>query len=204
MAKKRKKGKYPLTPKQEAACQEFVKCGDKSAAYKHAYNTENYKPETINRAAHRFFGKSKIVTRVKQLQAKAAERNDITVDRILQEEKRISYLDPAELFKLEKKEWTLIPVPELPEDIRRAIASFEVKELTSGVRKGFKLLRYKYKFNDKGKSLERTSRHLGMYNDKLLIGLDTRTLGLLLSVLPEKYATRFKEALMALAKSGGK
>ena len=54
----------------------------------------------------------------------------------------------------------LIPFDQLPEEISRAIRSFEVIE----TRRGNELtVKYKYRFWDKGKSLERISKHLGLY-----------------------------------------
>ena len=74
-----------LTPKQEAAAQAFVECGDKSEAYRRAYDTSNMKPETVNREAFRLFENPKIATRVKELQAIQMERHNVTVDSLTRE-----------------------------------------------------------------------------------------------------------------------
>lgn len=63
-----------LTPKQEAACQAYVLSpnnkikGNKSAAYRVAYNTDNMKPESVNRLAKKLFDGIKIRSRVEELQ----------------------------------------------------------------------------------------------------------------------------------------
>jgi len=44
-----------LTPKQEKACQKYIELGDKSAAYRSAYNCSRMKPESINRKAYELF-----------------------------------------------------------------------------------------------------------------------------------------------------
>ena len=63
-----------LTAKQESACQAYVLSpdkkikGNKSGAYREAYNTKNMQPLTINRAAKGLFDNLKIAARVKELQ----------------------------------------------------------------------------------------------------------------------------------------
>ena len=72
-----------LTAKQESACLKYLECGDKSKAYRHAYNTANMKPETIWVKAHELFKNGKVAARVAELQAKIEKRTEITVDKIL-------------------------------------------------------------------------------------------------------------------------
>lgn len=46
-----------LTQKQKKFCQEYIKCGDKTEAYRRAYHTKNMKPKTISRKALELFEK---------------------------------------------------------------------------------------------------------------------------------------------------
>jgi hypothetical protein len=62
-----------LTIKQEAFCQAFVRLGDKSAAYREAYNTSRMKPETVNERASVLSKDNKVATRINELQAKVAK-----------------------------------------------------------------------------------------------------------------------------------
>lgn len=82
--KKRKpKIKNALTDKREVLCQAYIECGgNQSKAYRMAYNAENMKPETVWNEAYKLFGLPEVAARVIQLQAKHAERHDITVDKI--------------------------------------------------------------------------------------------------------------------------
>ncbi len=66
-----KKGKK-FTQKMELACLHFAQCGDKSAAYKHAYNCSNTKPATINNLAYRLFNRDDVKARVEELKKEAA------------------------------------------------------------------------------------------------------------------------------------
>jgi phage terminase small subunit len=74
-----------LTPKQERAALKFIECGDKSEAYRSAYNTSKMKPETINRAAFELFENPKMAARIKELQAIHQKRHEVTVDTITEE-----------------------------------------------------------------------------------------------------------------------
>lgn len=62
-----------LTVKQENFCQAYIRLGDKSAAYREAYNCENMKAETVNRNAFELFDNNKITTRILELQKQVAE-----------------------------------------------------------------------------------------------------------------------------------
>ena len=80
-----------LTPKQEKACQAYVKLGDKSAAYREAYSTKKMKAATINRKAVELFQNGKVTARVEELQKKIESRNEITVDQVVRRLKEIGF-----------------------------------------------------------------------------------------------------------------
>ena len=175
-----------LTLKQTKALQKYLICENKTEAYRFAYSTENMKPATINRLAFALFEKDKIKSRLEEKKNEIAKRNDISIDRILQEEKCISYLDPAQLFELEGNQWTQIAPPELPEEVRRAIAGITVRQYNPKDEHRDSYTEYKYKFWDKGRSLERIGRHKSMYNDKLTIGIDPSIMEALKAILGVK------------------
>lgn len=64
-----------LTPKQETFCQEYIKCGNASQAYRIAYNCENMKSETINECASKLLKDHNITTRVKELDEQKLNNN---------------------------------------------------------------------------------------------------------------------------------
>ncbi len=77
-----------LTLKEEKAVQEyFSNGGNKTAAYKSAYNTSRMKDKTINEKASRFFASGKISARVKELQKELEEENKISRDWVLEKAK---------------------------------------------------------------------------------------------------------------------
>lgn len=74
-----------LTPKQEAFALKYVECGNASEAYRHAYNAENCKPETVWRKAVEVLANGKVAARVMELQAEARERSQVTIESITKE-----------------------------------------------------------------------------------------------------------------------
>jgi len=149
-------GVTKFTDRQEKAFLKYMECHNKTEAFKYAYSTENMKPATINRCAFALFKKDKFVARLSQELQKRRFDSEITQERILEEEKCIAYLDPAQLFELQAGLWTPIAVPDLPEHVRRALKSVDVRVGKRGTT-------YKYKFWNKDGSLERVSKHLGLY-----------------------------------------
>ena len=61
----------PLTIKQEAFCQAYLRLGDKSAAYREAYSCLKMKPETIHAMASKLSSDQKVAIRIEQLQKEA-------------------------------------------------------------------------------------------------------------------------------------
>jgi len=75
-----------LTLKQEAAVQEFMKNGgNKTQAYKHAYNTGNMKEKTINVKACNLFKQDNIRERLSELQQELQEDNKMTKEWVLEQ-----------------------------------------------------------------------------------------------------------------------
>jgi len=74
-----------LTPKQERFCQAYIETGNASEAYRRAYNSENMKPQTVNRNAKALLDNHKIATRAEELMAVHQERHNVTVDTITDE-----------------------------------------------------------------------------------------------------------------------
>ena len=69
-----------LTPKQELFCQEYVRIGNKTEAYKIAYSTKNMKSKTINERATRLSNEYKISTRIDELKKALEEKKLYTLE----------------------------------------------------------------------------------------------------------------------------
>lgn len=63
-----------LTPKQEKFCQEYISTGNKSEAYRRAYNASNMGEATINVTASNMERNSKIAIRLKELRKEIKDK----------------------------------------------------------------------------------------------------------------------------------
>lgn len=145
---------HKLTVKQEKACQKFIELGDKTAAYKAAYNCSNMKPESINRKAFDLFAKVNIRSRVEELQRELKLRNEITVDTLIQELKKILFFNPKDLLDTEGN---LKDLSDLSHETTSAISYIDIHEENSGKRT------LKVKFYNKLDALEKLAKHIGFY-----------------------------------------
>ena len=74
----------PLTPKQEKFVQVWHATGNKSEAYRQAYNCENMSEATINNKAYALSLEGEITARFAEHQKAAQKRNNVTVDTVSQ------------------------------------------------------------------------------------------------------------------------
>lgn len=132
-------------------------------AYKVAY-PHVIKTSVASAAANRLLKRVNIRSYVESQLRKIARKSEITVARILEEEARLAYSDVSDLW--DKSGLSLIPPRQLPEGVRRAIASVEVVQTFD--QDGAQVNKYKYRMWNKGAALERLEKHLGMFQaDKM-------------------------------------
>lgn len=95
----------------------------------------------------------------------ASEHITATVDRVLSEYSHIAFLDIGEAFAADG---SLLPIHEMPENVRRAIAGIEVASLNiDNDGKGEVGKLHKIKLLDKGKALQDLAKHLGMFIERI-------------------------------------
>ena len=84
-----------LTIKQEKFAQLVVELGDKSKAYRGAYNAERMKPETVHKRSGELIANGAVAGRIDQLRGEAAKAHRCTVESLLREleETRVSALN---------------------------------------------------------------------------------------------------------------
>jgi len=82
-----------LTLKQESFCQEYIKSGNASEAYRIAYPSSlNWKDKSVNEKSSFELSKNvKIMSRVKELQEQQEKKHDITKDKIVNRLKEIIF-----------------------------------------------------------------------------------------------------------------
>lgn len=105
-----------------------------------------------------------IQARAKYLLEKKYEKSGLTAKRVLLEFMRIAFVDVAQAYD---QDGHLLPIHEMPEDVRRAIAGIEVEELFEGhgdSREQVGRLK-KIRFWDKNKALEALAKNLQILGD---------------------------------------
>lgn len=88
-----------------------------------------YSPKYANAKGYETLGKVGVQQRIAELQAEAAKRNEITVDRIIAEYAAIAFLDPTKIFD---DNGNVLPLGKMDAESRRAIGRIITQEIGSG------------------------------------------------------------------------
>lgn len=99
-----------------------------------------------------------------RVQAKYADRFDITTENVLAEYAKAAFFDPKDLFH---EDGRLKQVHELDNQVSAAIAGLSVTQV-GGSKEGW-IEEIKYKFADKLKALDGLSKQLGLFQDNINI-----------------------------------
>lgn len=114
-----------------------------------------------------------IAEAVQQATGAQLQRVEIDADDILRELARVAFLDPRRAYGQhpdDPKRKRLLELHEMPEDVARAIGTFEVT-LTGGEESGVQELT-KVKPWDKLKALELLGKHKKLFTDKVELSAD--------------------------------
>ena len=112
-----------MTPKQERFCQEIVKGKSQADAYRVAYKPRTKSKKTIHEAASRIMADGKVAARVQELRAPVIEAVQWSLADRMKELSYAGRLDPADLVDEHNRP---LPIREMPERARRALAGIEV------------------------------------------------------------------------------
>ena len=151
-----------LTARQKLFCDEYLKDRNgQQAALRAGYSKFNAKEQ-----ASRMLTKAHVKNYIDSLTKKVSEESKITATTILQELLRLARVDLAGAYD---EKGNLLPVKEMPEDVRRAISSIDVFEEYEGYGKERVNIgkTKKIKFHDKTRSLELLGKHLKLFTDRI-------------------------------------
>ena len=157
MANKRQTGKREtLTPRQRA----FVDAYLKNPNAKQAAIAAGYSAESAETNGPRLLRNAQVAAIVGQRVQTAAEEAGVTAVEVLKELRRIASVDVSEAFN---EHGGFKSLNEIPEDVRRSIASIEHGEYGPKVR-----------FWDKTKALESLGKHLKLFTDQVDMRVSVR------------------------------
>lgn len=152
-----------LTPQREAFAAALAQGMTQAAAYRVAYpKSLKWQDATVWKRASELAADGSVSGRVTDLVQKAADANEVTVERVVKEFARLAFVD---VRKMSRPDGSPVPLHELDEDTARAIVGVEV--VTQGnADVGFGQVT-KYKLADKRASLADLGRFLKMFVDRV-------------------------------------
>lgn len=151
-----------LTGRQRKFVEEYLVDMNATAAAVRA----GYSPRTAKQMAHENLTKPDLRRVVDEALAVRAKRNEVKADHVVRELAMIAFSDIRELFDDKGR---LLPIHEVPESARRAVASVDVEEIYEG--RGSERAAVgrmvKIRFWDKLRALELLGKHLGLFVDRV-------------------------------------
>lgn len=154
---KPEKSAYERLPRR---CRRFVDewVGGKNAV--ESIKAAGYKGLFPHQAAAKFRRRSEIAAAIAERERYAASEAGARHVTVVRELQRIATCDPR---KLVNGEGVLLQLHELPDDIAACISSVEVEDISTNGETG---TRYKYKFWDKNKALDKLGQYLKLWDAK--------------------------------------
>jgi phage terminase small subunit len=140
-----------LSPKQLAFCREY--CIDRNATQ--AAIRAGYSERSAHVQGTRALTNVNVKSEIERLTNKHSEKTDITAERVLTELFRLASVDPRGAFD---ETGGLLPIKDMPEDVRRAISGINFDDM--GNIKSIK-------FWDKNSSLDKLGKHLKLFTDRI-------------------------------------
>jgi phage terminase small subunit len=138
-----------LTPKQAAFVREYLVDLNVTKAAQRA----GYSKRTAYSIGGELLKKPRVAEAVATAMATRADRVQVKADDVLRELKHVATLDPVKMLR---EGGTTLPLHEMPEEVRRCIASIEETEYGT-----------RYRFWDKLKALELLGKHLELFTEKV-------------------------------------
>lgn len=143
----------PLSPNQQRFVDEYlVDLNATQAAIRAGYSAK-----TAEQQGPRLLGNAGVRAAIDARVAKRSERVEVKADDVLRELLRLGMSDPAGAFD---DAGNLLPIRQMPLEVRRAIAGVEVRKDENGA------VITKVKWWDKTKGLDLLGRHLRLFVDR--------------------------------------
>ena len=147
---------------------------------KNSYIKAGYKARgnSAESKASRLVRNGKVRAVYNKLRARAEKKAVVTRSKILEEYAKVAFLDPRQFFD---EHGNLIPIHKLDKNISAALGRMDVFQRKT--KSGEIITTKKIKFLDKKSALDSLARHLGMFNDKVNVGLEAEVIKAILTGL---------------------
>lgn len=152
----RRKGRKALSQRQRRFVEELLQ--DPNMNLTQAAKRAGYK--TASEMGSVNLKKPHVIAYLDKLIAERNERVDINIDRVLKEITAMAYVDPKDLMD---ESGNFLPIDQMPEHARRAIASFDASVVQQPGEDTPEVKVIKVRFWDKNASVDKLMRHLGAY-----------------------------------------
>lgn len=149
-----------LTIKQDKACIKYLECGDKTAAYRYAYNCSKMSDATVWNNAYKLFQNNEVITRIEYLKNHLAEAAGLSALKIVNEHKKIAFSDATRI----RSGWMdLKDFEELTDEEKACIQTVETKTTIRKDPNGNNIedVFVRVKLYDKQKALDSLTQILG-------------------------------------------
>lgn len=148
-----------LNAKQQVFIREYLV--DKNG--KRAAIRAGYSAKTAESMASRLLRNAKVQAELQTALDEQLERVEVRADEVLRELLRLAMIDTSRAYDAEGR---LLHPKDMPEDVRRAVSSFQVEALLAG--RGTEIgTTTKVKFWDKPRALELLAKHLGLLKERM-------------------------------------
>lgn len=153
-----------LTPKQRRFCEEYVVDNNgKQAAIRAGYSAKSAEVH-----ASRMLSNAKVQEYVAELKLQIAERNGVTVDRVVQELANIAFGTIGAFFRILSDGTPVLDMTGATAEQIATLSEISTEEYVVGKGEDAQpAIRVKIKQHSKLKALELLGQHLGMYKTKL-------------------------------------
>jgi len=124
-----------------------------------------YSPKAAKSCGQRLLTFADVAAAIDARKAKRAEKVEVKAEAVLRELQTFGHVDPGDIVD---EKGRLLPLKQMPEAVRRAIASVEIEEIWDG--KGDERVQVgelkKVKFWPKHRGLEMLGRHIKLFGDE--------------------------------------
>jgi len=177
-----------LTPLQ----QKFVNNRLKGMDQKNAYIKAGYKARgnSAESKASRLVRNGKVKAVFNEARDRVAQKAEVSRARIMEEYAKVAFLDPRKFFD---EDGNLIPVHDLDKDVSAALGRMDVFQRKT--KSGEIITTKKIRFLDKKSALDSLARMMGMFKDKVDVGLEAEVIKAILAGLPEELRRDVIESL---------